>query len=137
MRPGRTRPADRRRAGGCPAQRGRWLFQVRKSGSRRLVDVEPVETLPTAQRIAEVLVIAPAELIAGKVIAYRQRRGKLKSGTDWRDSAMLLLTFPGLKRDLGPVRDCLLAAGADSVVLDVWKEIAAQEIQPSDEEDEF
>jgi hypothetical protein len=59
-----------------------------------------------------VLVVAPADLIAGKVIAYHQRRGQPKSGTDWRDVAMLLLTFPELKRDPGRVRDCLLAAGA-------------------------
>jgi hypothetical protein len=117
--------------------RGYRLFQVRKSGNRHLVDVRPVATLPSAQRIAQVLVIAPADLIASKVIAYHQRRGKPKSGTDWRDLAMLLLTFPELKHDLGPVADCLRAAGADPAVLTVWTEIVAQEIQPADEEDEF
>ena len=81
--------ADRRRAGGCSAQRGRWLFQVRMFGSRHLVDVRPVETLPSAQRIAQVLVIAPADLIAGKVVAYHQRRGQPKSGTDRPDLAVL------------------------------------------------
>jgi len=40
---------------------------------------------------------------ASKVIAYQQRRGQPKSGTDWRDLALLLLTFPDLKRDAGPV----------------------------------
>ena len=117
--------------------RGYRLFQVRKSGNRHLVDVRPVETLPSTQRIGEVLVIAPADLIAGKVIAYHQRRGRPKSGTDWRDLAMLLLTFPGLKRDPGPVRDCLLAAGADPPVIAVWEEFVAQPIQPADEEGEF
>jgi hypothetical protein len=117
--------------------RGYRLFQVRKSGNRHLVDVRPVATLPPAQRIAQVLVIAPAELVARKVIAYHQRRGKPKSGTDWRDLAMLLLTFPDLKRDPGPVTECLRAAGADPAVLTVWTEIVAQEIQPADEEDEF
>ena len=97
----------------------------------------PVETLPSAQRIGEVLVIAPADLIAGKVIAYHQRRGRPKSGTDWRDLAMLLLTFPDLKQDTGAVRDRLLAAGADAPVLAVWEELVAQSIQPGDEEDEF
>jgi hypothetical protein len=81
--------------------------------------------------------MAPAELIANKVIAYHQRRGKPKSGTDWRDLAMLLLTFPELKRDPGPIVDCLRAAGADSKVLAVWKELVAQEIRPADEDDEF
>jgi hypothetical protein len=113
------------------------LFQVRKSGNRHLVDVRPVERLPSAQRIGEVLVIAPADLIAGKVIAYHQRRGRPKSGTDWRDLAMLLLTFPELKHGPGPVRDCLRAAGADPLVLAVWEELVAQLIQPADEEGEF
>jgi hypothetical protein len=117
--------------------RGYRLFQVRKSGNRHLVDVRPVEALPPARQIAEVLVIEPADLIAGKVIAFHQRRGKPKAGTDWRDLAMLLLTFPELKSDPGPVRDCLLAAGADTLVLDVWKQIVAQEIQPAGDEDEF
>jgi hypothetical protein len=117
--------------------RGYRLFQVQKTGNRHLVDVRRVETLPSAQRIAQVLVISPAELIAGKVTAYHQRRGQPKSGTDWRDVAMLLLTFPDLKRDPGPVGDCLRAAGADPLVLTAWKDIVAQEIQPSDEQDEF
>jgi nucleotidyltransferase AbiEii toxin of type IV toxin-antitoxin system len=84
-----------------------------------------------------VLVIAPADLIAGKVIAYHQRRGRPKSGTDWRDLAMLLLTFLDLKRDPGPVRDRLVAAGADPPVMAVWEDLVAQEIQPADEDGEF
>jgi hypothetical protein len=117
--------------------RGYRVFQVRKSGNRHLVDVRAVETLPLARRIARVLVIAPAELIASKVIAYHHRRGKPKSGTDWRDLAMLLLRFPELKRDLSPVVDCLRATGADPMVLAVWQELVAQEIQAEDGDDEF
>ncbi len=117
--------------------RGLRLFQVRKSGNRHLVDVRPVQTLPSAERIAGVLVMAPAELIASKVIAYQQRRGRPKSGTDWRDLAMLLLAFPALKRESGPVGDRLKAAGADRNVLAAWKDLVAQEIQPSDEDDGF
>jgi hypothetical protein len=117
--------------------RGYRVFQVRKAGNRHLVDVRPVEMLPSARRIAQVLVIAPAELIASKVIAYHHRRGKPKSGTDWRDLAMLLLKFPELKRDPGPVVDCLRVAGADPAVLAVWRELVAQEIRPADEDDEF
>ncbi|MGH9341704.1 MAG: nucleotidyl transferase AbiEii/AbiGii toxin family protein [Acidobacteriota bacterium] len=117
--------------------KGYRLFQVQKSGNRHLVDVRTVDALPSAQRIAEVLVIEPAELIAGKVIAYHQRRGKPKSGTDWRDLAMLLLAFPELKRHRGPVLDRLQAAGAPAPVLAAWKELVAQEIRPSEEDDEF
>jgi hypothetical protein len=117
--------------------RGYRLYQIQKSGNRHLVDVRPVETLPATQRIAEVLVIAPADLIASKVIAYHQRRGHPKSGTDWRDLAMLLLTFPDLKRDPGPVTDRLKAADVAPAVLVVWKGLVAQEIQSAEEDDEF
>jgi hypothetical protein len=115
--------------------KGYRLFQVRKSGNRHLVALRPVKALPRAQRIAQVMVMAPADLIASKVIAYYQRRGKPKSGTDWRDLAMLLLKFPELKRDPGPVADCLQAAGADPAVLAVWRELVAQDIRPKDEEE--
>jgi len=56
---------------------------------------------------------------------------------DWRDLAMLLLTFPDLKRNPGPVTERLEALGASPDVLAVWKELVAQEIKPADDEDEF
>lgn len=77
--------------------RGYRLYQIQKSGNRHLVDIRLVATLPPSRRIAEVLVATPEELIALKVIAYHMRRGQPKSGTDWRDIAMLLLAFPDLK----------------------------------------
>ena len=117
--------------------RGYRLFQIRKSGNRHLVDVRPVDSLPPAQRVARVLVMAPPDLIASKVISYYRRRGKPKSGTDWRDIAMLLLQFPEFKSEAGAVMDCLRAAGAEKQVLDAWRELVAQEIQPPDPEDEF
>jgi hypothetical protein len=117
--------------------RGYRLSQVQKSGNRHLVNLRTVEKLPSAPRIAHVLAMALAELIASKVISYHHRRGKPKSGTDWRDLAMLLLTFPDLKSDPGPVRNLLLAAGVETAVLEVWRELVRQEIQPADEDDEF
>jgi hypothetical protein len=117
--------------------RGYRLYQVQKSGNRHLVDVRPVETLPATNCIEQVLVIAPADLIAGKVIAYHQRRGKPKAGTDWRDLAMLLLAFPELKSEKSPVTDRLNAAGVEQAILAVWRELVSQDIQPEDEEDEF
>jgi len=117
--------------------RGYRLFQVRKSGNRHLVDGRPVEELPSTQRIAQILVIAPADLIASKVIAYTQRRSHPKSGTDWRDLAMLLLAFPDLKQDSGPVTERLHDSGATPAVLATWQELVAQDIQPADEDDGF
>lgn len=115
--------------------RGLRVFQVRKGGNRHLVDLRHVETLPEAERIAGVLVMTPAALIASKVIAYQQRRGQPKSGTDWRDLALLLLTFPDLKREAGAVMDELHAAGATPEVLAVWHELVIQEIRPTEEDE--
>jgi hypothetical protein len=84
-----------------------------------------------------VLVLAPEELIASKVMAYHLRRGKPKSGTDWRDLAMLLLKFPQLKQDPRPVGDRLRVAGASPAILAVWEEFVTQEIHSADEDDEF
>jgi hypothetical protein len=117
--------------------RGYRLYQVQKTGNRHLVDLRLVETLPEAQRIEQVLIMAPAELIASKVISYYQRRGKPKSGTDWRDLAMLLLKFPEFKQDASVVVDHLKASGAGPEILAVWQEIVATEIIPEDDEDEF
>lgn len=114
--------------------RGFRVFQTRKGGNRHLVDVQLAEELPDAERIAGVLVMSPVALIASKVIAYERRRGQPKAGTDWRDLAMLLLAFPDLKRDAGPVSDRLHALGASPEALADWRELVAQEIRPSDEE---
>jgi hypothetical protein len=117
--------------------RGYRLFQVRKSGNRHLVDVRSLTKLPATQRIARVLVMAPADLIASKLISYTQRRGNPKSGTDWRDLAMLLLAFPELKHEQGLVAERLQSADVDKTVLATWSELVVQKIQPADEDDEF
>jgi Nucleotidyl transferase AbiEii toxin, Type IV TA system len=117
--------------------RGLRLFQIRKSGNRHLVDVRSIERLPDTQRISGVLVIAPADLIASKVIAYYQRRGRPKSGTDWRDLAMLLITFPQLKQEHGLVAERLHTAGVAPEVLAVWRDLVAQELRLEDEDDAF
>jgi len=117
--------------------RGYRLYQIQKSGNRHLVDIRLVSALPPSQRIAQVLVASPEELIALKVIAYHLRRGQPKSGTDWRDIAMLLLAFPNLKIEEGSVAERLRAENAGEEAIKLWKELANQEIQTTDEEDEF
>jgi len=117
--------------------RGYRLFQIRKSGNRHLVDVRPVDSLPSTQIFEGVLVLAPPELIASKVISYHRRLGKPKSFTDRRDIAMLLLQFPELKKTSGPVANALASAGVDSEILATWCELVDQEIQPPNEDDEF
>jgi hypothetical protein len=113
------------------------LYQVQKGGNRHLVDLRAVEELPTANRIEQILVMAPTELIASKVISYYQRRGKPKAGTDWRDLALLLLKFPELKEEAGTVKDSLVAAGAAPEVLSLWQDIVTTEIEAEEDDDEF
>ncbi len=117
--------------------RGYRLVQVQKPKNRHLVDIRPVDALPPARRVGGVLVAAPAELIASKVMAFQMRRGRPKSGTDWRDLALLLLRFPELKRQESEVEERLRAAGADEKVFSTWKDLASQEILPEDEDAEF
>jgi len=117
--------------------RGYRLYQIQKSGNRHLVDIRSVPTLPPSQRISQVLVASPEELIALKVVAYYLRRGQPKSGTDWRDIAMLLLAFPDLKTSNGLVAERLRAENAGEDVIKLWRELVIQEIQATDEDDEF
>ena len=117
--------------------RGFRLFQLRKEGNRYLVDIRAVEELPSAQRIADVLIMSPPGLIASKVISYHQRRGRPKSGTDWRDIALLLLEFPELKQKFGEVDSRLRMAGASEAIMEVWSALVDQEIVSEEEDDEF
>jgi Nucleotidyl transferase AbiEii toxin, Type IV TA system len=112
------------------------ICQAKKPKNRHLVDVRLVTSMPPTRRMADVLVVTPPELIAGKVHAYRTRRGKPKSGTDWRDLAMLLLTFPKLKTFEGEVRNRLEATYDDPALLDVWRELVRQDFV-AEEEDDF
>lgn len=119
------------------AGQGYQLYQAQKSGNRHLVDVRQVETLPSAQRIEQVLVINPTALIVSKVISYYQRRGKPKSGTDWRDLAMLLLTFPELKQESGKVFEGLITAGANEKIIELWREVAVMKIESEEDEEDW
>ena len=116
---------------------GHRLYQVRKPKNRRLVDIRRIDELPPAQRVSRVLVMTPAALVASKVIAFHQRRGKPKSGTDWRDIAELLLTFPDLKSDPGPVTDRLTELGADNAILATWRELVSQEVQAEGDDEGY
>jgi len=117
--------------------KGYRIFQIRKEGNRHLVDLRPIETLPQAELIDGVRVVTAAELIARKVISLHSRRGQPKSGTDWRDVAMLLLTFPNLKAESGPVSEILSLLGATEEEMKTWNEVVHQEISKPDDDAEF
>ncbi len=113
------------------------IYQLQKTGNRHLVDIRAIAALPPAERIEQVLVLTPAALVAHKVIAFHQRRGKPKAGTDWRDIAMLLLAFPELKRDPGPVTQQLTEAQALPETMLVWQNLVQQDILPVEDDDDF
>jgi len=117
--------------------KGYRLFQIQKPRNRHLVDLRLVDSLPDAERIEDVLVTSPPELIAQKVISYHGRRGQPKAGTDWRDLAMLLLTFPELKQEEGAVSDALRSIGAKENVMETWRELVTQELIESEDDGEF
>jgi len=119
------------------AGKGYRLFQIQKPRNRHLVDLRAVESLPRAERIEDVLVMSPPELIAQKVISYHGRRGQPKAGTDWRDLAMLLLTFPELKKEKGAVSEALKSSDASEETMKSWRELIAQELIEPDDDSEF
>lgn len=102
------------------------IYQTRKEGNRHLVDIRPIEKFPETQTVEDIQILSPLELIVSKVISYHSRRGKPKSGTDWRDLAMLLLRFPELKEK---VLETLQAKNVSEAVLETWAEIARQDFQ--------
>jgi Nucleotidyl transferase AbiEii toxin, Type IV TA system len=117
--------------------KGYRVFQIRKEGNRHLVDVRPVASLPASQRIEDVLIASPAELIAMKVASYHTRKGRPKAFSDRRDLAMLLLTFPDLKNESGPVESSLKSLGVSDEVLNSWRELVAEEIRQPNDDEEF
>lgn len=113
------------------------LIELREAGNRHLADVRALTVLPPSQRIEGVLVMSPVELIAGKVSAYHRRQNRPKSSIDRRDLTLLLLAFPELKCDPGPITDCLREAQAGQNILAIWQELVEQEIRPETDDDDF
>jgi hypothetical protein len=113
------------------------IYQVQKTRNRHLIDVRPVQSLPPNQRVQEVLVVTPPQLICDKVISMVQRTKVAKGLTDRADLYRLLLTFPELKTAEGPVAERLHVAEASEKVLSAWKDLVAQEILPEDDAAEF
>lgn len=113
------------------------LYQVQKTGNRHLVDLRSIEELPDTRKIEDIQILSPVALIASKVISYHARRGKPKSGTDWRDLAMLLLSFPELKSEMGAVAEHLRKANADENAVLVWRELVAQEFTAEHEDEDL
>jgi len=117
--------------------KGYRLFQIQKTGNRHLVDVRPVDFLPQSQTIEDILVLAPAQLIAQKAISFHSRQGQPKGFSDMRDLAVMFLTFPEMKTEAGAVSDALKALGATAEEMNTWRDILAQELSAPNDDDEF
>ncbi len=113
------------------------IYQVRKPKNRHLVDLRPVSALPAIQRVDEIPVLTPVELISSKVLSMIARGTTLEGAQDRIDLGRLLLTFPELKVETGPVAETLRAAAAPKEVLAAWKEVVAQEIRAQDEDEGY
>lgn len=116
--------------------KGLRLYQLLKEGNRHLVDIRSVGALPDSRSLEGILVLAPADLVAAKALAFHQRRGQPKSGTDWRDLALRLLAFPELRADDGPVAERLRNLDASPAALETWRELAGQTWEPDDDGDD-
>ena len=113
------------------------IYQVRKPQNRHLVDLRPVKELPPAQHVQRVMVVTPPELIANKLVSMVDRMHKAKGLIDRADLYRVLLTFPELKTDEGPVAERLRAVEASPEIWKAWKEMVRQRIEPEKDEDEF
>lgn len=118
-------------------EKGFRIYQVRKEGNRHLVDIRSVTVFPESETIENIRILSPAELVASKVVSYYSRRGKPKSGTDWRDLAVLLLKFPELKSETGEIADLLIKKGVNDEVLNAWREIVAQDLRVEDDDEDL
>src|SRR5690606_36025145 len=113
------------------------IYQTRKEGNRHLVDIRILERLPATRVIERINVLTPPELISSKVFSYESRRGKPKSGTDWRDLAVLLNRFPELKVKDGDVRRLLVERGASEFAIGFWNGLVDQDLSIEDDDSDL
>jgi hypothetical protein len=116
-------------------ERGYRVYQVRQPKNRHLVDVRQVDALPESREIDGVRVVAPAALLAMKVVGFAARRNRPKGDTDRADLRRLLLAFPEFKSEHGEVADHLRAMGATEGAQIAWRELAGSEIEPDDDDE--
>ena len=113
------------------------VYQVRKPKNRHLADVRNVERLPDCKRLQKVLILTPPELIAYKVLSMIGRSKTPKGLMDAADLRRLVLAFPELKTDEGPVADALRRLDAPPQAFKTWQTLVAEEILPEDEDTGF
>jgi hypothetical protein len=113
------------------------LYQVRTPKNRHLVAVRYVAELPPCNRLQQILVLAAPELVAHKVISMVSRSKTPKGLIDGADLRRLLLSFPELRTEEGPVLRILTAMAAPQRALDAWRQLLQEDIVPDDDDEGF
>lgn len=111
------------------------IYQLRSPSNRHLVDVRHISTLPACERIENIQVVAPAELLAMKVISMTARSKTPKGLTDEADLMRMLLVFPKYKTMKGDVADSLARLNASDRAFVAWHELVDRNIQPEIDDD--
>ena len=113
------------------------IYQLRQPKNRHLADVRQVSIFGPTRVVSEVRVPTPEDLIAQKVKSLCMRSAQPKGDTDRRDLKVLLLAYPELKSEAGPVLERLRASGVGEHVIAEWNRLVASEIQAATDSDEF
>lgn len=76
------------------------IYKLGRPKNKHLVDIRQVDRFPAVRRLESgITIVAPADLVAMKVIALAARAGKEKGLTDRVDLHRLLRRFPRLRAD--------------------------------------
>lgn len=111
------------------------IYQLREPKNRHLADVRQIAMFPPTQVVAEVRVPIPEELIAQKIISLSMRSARPKGDTDRRDLKVLLLAYPHLKSEAGPVRERLRTGAANEAAFAQWHQLVASRIDAEEADD--
>lgn len=104
------------------------VYQLRTPKNRHLVDLRQVALLPESRTIEGVSIVAPVELLVMKILSAAHRRGAEKGLSDRLDAHRLLAAFPDLRAEEGVVSERLSSMGADATVMDMWRQIAGENL---------
>lgn len=110
--------------------RGFRVYQLRPEKNRHLIDVRQVDELPESNRIEDMCVIVPSELIMMKLASYAARKHTEKGLTDKVDVVRLLRAFPSLRDSVARrLRD------VPPQVRAAWDEISGERYDLSDDDE--
>lgn len=113
--------------------RGFRVYQVRKPKNRHLVDVRQVAALPKTNRVGNIRVVIPSDLIVMKLESYVARRHTEKGLTDRLDVYRLLRAFPQFRsEDKGPVAEKLVGTGP---LEKAWLDIIETPLEESNDDE--